>query len=88
MDRATSATACDGTGIRIVEGCRCARPAADRRALSAAQQAGLKQIDILPATHFHGDRVEIARPNVAAACKAYEEQSSGENRPDWPGNRL
>src|SRR5450432_1181944 len=63
-----------------------------KRILAAAQLAGLKQIDILLTTHYHGDHmgampalakmipimmymdhgesIELARPNVAAAYKA------------------
>ncbi len=73
-----------------------------KRIFAAAQQAGLKKIDILLTTHFHGDHmggmaalaklipiemymdhgesVEIARPDVAAAYKAYEELSAGKRR--------
>src|SRR5215467_10653621 len=68
-----------------------------KRIFAAAQAAGLKKIDILLTTHYHGDHigampalaklipiemymdhgesVEMARPAVAAAYKAYEEQS-------------
>lgn len=81
-----------------------------KRIMAAAQQAGLKQIDFLLTTHFHGDHiggmaalgkmipimayldhgesVEIARPNVAAAYKAYEEQSSGKRKILKPGDRI
>jgi competence protein ComEC len=81
-----------------------------KRIMAAAQQAGLKQIDILLTTHFHGDHigampalakmipimmymdhgesVEIARPNVAAAYKAYEEQSAGKRKILKPGDRI
>jgi len=81
-----------------------------KRIMAAAQQAGLKQIDILLTTHFHGDHmgampalakmipimmymdhgesIEIARPNVAAAYKAYEEQSAGKRRILKPGDRI
>src|SRR5213595_609029 len=70
-----------------------------KRIFAAAQQAGLKKIDILLTTHFHGDHigamaalatlipidmymdhgpsVELARPQVAANYKAYEELSAG-----------
>src|SRR5215469_15777298 len=70
-----------------------------KRIFAAAQQAGLKKIDILLTTHFHGDHiggmealsklipigtymdhgpsVELARPQVAAAYKAYEELCAG-----------
>jgi competence protein ComEC len=81
-----------------------------KRIMVAVRQAGLKQIDILLTTHFHGDHigampalarmipimmymdhgesVEIARPNVAAAYKAYEEQSSGKRKILKPGDRI
>src|SRR5271157_6120829 len=70
-----------------------------KRIMAAAQQAGLKKIDFLLTTHFHGDHigampalakmipidmfmdhgqsVEMNRPNVVAAYKAYEELSAG-----------
>src|SRR3954466_16384925 len=73
-----------------------------KRIYAATQQAGLKKIDILLTTHFHGDHigamaalakmipiemymdhgesVEIARPNVAAAYKAYVDQTAGKRR--------
>jgi competence protein ComEC len=81
------------------------RTADDRdatRILAATQQAGLKKIDILLTTHFHGDHigampalaklipiemymdhgesVEMQRPNVALAYKAYEELSAGKRK--------
>jgi beta-lactamase superfamily II metal-dependent hydrolase len=81
-----------------------------KRILAAAQQAGLKQIDILLTTHFHadhigampalakmipirmymdhGESVEMARPQVAAAYKAYEEQSAGKRKILKPGDRI
>jgi beta-lactamase superfamily II metal-dependent hydrolase len=81
-----------------------------KRIMAAAQQAGLKQIDILLTTHFHsdhigampalarmipimmymdhGESIEIARPNVAAAYKAYEEQSAGKRRILKPGDKI
>src|SRR5580692_11728251 len=73
-----------------------------KRILAATQQAGLKKIDILLTTHFHGDHigsmpalakmipidmymdhgesVEMNRPAVAAAYKAYEELSAGKRK--------
>ena len=81
-----------------------------KRILAAAQLAGLKQIDILLTTHFHGDHigampalakmipilmymdhgesVEMSRPNVAAAYKAYVEQSAGKRRILKAGDRI
>jgi competence protein ComEC len=81
-----------------------------KRIFATAQQAGLKKIDILLTTHFHGDHmggmaalaklipiemymdhgesVEIARPDVAAAYKAYEEQSAGKRRILKAGDRI
>jgi beta-lactamase superfamily II metal-dependent hydrolase len=81
-----------------------------KRIMAAAQQAGLKQIDYLLTTHFHGDHmgampalaklipimmymdhgesIEIARPNVAAAYKAYVEQSAGKRKILKPGDQI
>jgi beta-lactamase superfamily II metal-dependent hydrolase len=81
-----------------------------KRIMAAAQQAGIKQIDYLVTTHFHGDHmgampalakmipimhyldhgesIEIARPNVVAAYKAYEEQSAGKRRVLKPGDHI
>jgi beta-lactamase superfamily II metal-dependent hydrolase len=81
-----------------------------KRIMAAVQQAGLKKIDYLLTTHFHGDHmgampalakmipigmymdhgesVEIARPNVAAAYKAYVEQSEGHRRILKAGDRI
>ena len=81
-----------------------------KRIMTAVQQAGLKQIDILLTTHFHGDHIgampalakmipimmymdhgesiEIARPNVATAYKAYEEQSAGKRKILKPGDKI
>src|SRR4051794_5184575 len=81
-----------------------------KRIFATAQQAGLKQIDMLLTTHFHGDHigampalaklipinmyldhgesVEIARPNVAAAYKAYVELSAGKRKILKPGDRI
>src|SRR3954469_17208485 len=81
-----------------------------KRIFAAAQAAGLKKIDILLTTHFHGDHigamaalakmipiekfmdhgesVEIARPNVAAAYKAYEELSAGKRTILKAGDKI
>src|ERR1019366_1953682 len=81
-----------------------------KRILAATQQAGLKKIDILLTTHFHGDHigampalaklipigmymdhgpsVELERPNVAAAYKAYEELAGGNRRILKPGDKI
>jgi len=81
-----------------------------KRIYAATQKAGLKKIDILVTTHFHGDHigampalakmipiemymdhgpsVELERPNVAAAYKAYEELSAGKRRILKPGDRI
>lgn len=81
-----------------------------KRIFAAAQQAGLKKIDILLTTHFHsdhigampalakmipiemymdhGDSVELSRPQVAAAYKAYQEQSAGKRKILKPGDRI
>src|SRR3954449_14418 len=81
-----------------------------KRIFAAAQQAGLKKIDILLTTHFHGDHiggmaalakmipigtymdhgesVEINRPQVAAAYKAYEELSAGKRKVLKAGDRI
>jgi competence protein ComEC len=81
-----------------------------RRIMAAAQQAGLKQIDILLTTHFHSDHigampalakmipikkymdhgpsVELNRPAVAAAYKAYEEQASTNRTILKPGDHI
>jgi competence protein ComEC len=81
-----------------------------KRILAAAQKAGLKKINILLTTHFHGDHIgampalakmipigmymdhgetiEIARPNVAAAYHAYEELSAGKRRSLKAGDRI
>ena len=81
-----------------------------KRILAAAQLAGLKQIDVLLTTHYHGDHmgampalakmipimmymdhgesIELARPNVAAAYKAYEEQSAGKRKSLKAGDRI
>jgi beta-lactamase superfamily II metal-dependent hydrolase len=81
-----------------------------KRIFEATQKAGLKKIDILVTTHFHGDHigampalaklipiemymdhgpsVELERPNVAAAYKAYEELSAGKRRILKAGDRI
>ena len=81
-----------------------------KRIFAAAQQAGLKKIDVLLTTHFHGDHiggmaalaklipigmymdhgesVEINRPQVAAAYKAYEELSAGKRKVLKAGERI
>ncbi len=81
-----------------------------KRIFAAAQQAGLKKIDILLTTHFHGDHigampalakmipigmymdhgetVELNRPNVAAAYKAYEELTAGKRKILKAGDRI
>ena len=81
-----------------------------KRILAATQQAGLKKIDILVTTHFHGDHigamaalakmipigmymdhgesVEIARPAVATAYKAYLELAGTTRRILKPGDRI
>jgi beta-lactamase superfamily II metal-dependent hydrolase len=81
-----------------------------KRIFAAAQQAGLKKIDILLTTHFHsdhigampalvklipigmyldhGESVEMNRPQVAAAYKAYVEQSAGRRRILKAGDQI
>ena len=81
-----------------------------KRIMAAVQAAGLKQIDVLLTTHFHGDHmgampalaklipikmymdhgesIEIARPNVAAAYKAYLELTEGKRRILKPGDMI
>src|SRR3954449_3015986 len=81
-----------------------------KRIMAAAQAAGLKKIDILLTTHFHGDHigamaalaklipiamymdhgesVELARSQVAANYKAYEELSAGKRRILKAGDRI
>src|SRR3954463_6595537 len=81
-----------------------------KRIFAAAQQAGLKKIDILLTTHFHGDHigamealskmipigsyldhgdsVELNRPAVLAAHKAYVERSQGTRRSLKPGDSI
>ena len=81
-----------------------------KRIFAAAQQAGLKKIDILLTTHFHGDHigamaalaklipiemymdhgpsVELARPQVAASYKAYEELSAGKRKSLKAGDQI
>jgi beta-lactamase superfamily II metal-dependent hydrolase len=81
-----------------------------KRIFAAAQQAGLKKIDILLTTHFHsdhigampalaklipigmyldhGESVEMSRPQVAAAYKAYVELSQGKRTVLKAGDRI
>ncbi len=81
-----------------------------KRIYAATQQAGIKKIDILLTTHFHGDHigampalakmipigmymdhgesVELNRPAVAAAYKAYEELSAGKRKILKAGDRI
>jgi beta-lactamase superfamily II metal-dependent hydrolase len=81
-----------------------------KRIFAATQAAGLKKIDYLLTTHYHGDHmgamaalvklipigmymdhgpsVELNRPNIAAAYKAYEEQVAGKRRILKPGDRI
>ncbi len=81
-----------------------------KRIFAATQQAGLKKIDFLVTTHFHGDHigamaalakmipigvymdhgesVEIARPAVATAYKAYLELAGTTRRILKPGDRI
>ncbi len=81
-----------------------------KRIFATAQKAGLKKIDILVTTHFHGDHygalqalakmipigmfmdhgesVEIARPNVAAAYKAYVELAGTHRRILKAGDKI
>jgi beta-lactamase superfamily II metal-dependent hydrolase len=81
-----------------------------KRIMAALEKAGLKQIDFLLTTHYHGDHIgsmpalarmipirmfldhgesiEIARPNVAANYKAYEELSAGKRKILKPGDKI
>jgi len=81
-----------------------------KRIFAATQRAGLKKIDILLTTHFHGDHigampalakmipigmfmdhgesVEIARPNVAIAYKAYTDLAGTNRRILKPGDKI
>jgi len=81
-----------------------------KRILAATQKAGLKKIDILLTTHFHGDHigamqalakmipigmymdhgesVEIARPNVATAYKAYVDLAGANRRILKAGDKI
>jgi competence protein ComEC len=81
-----------------------------KRIYAAAQQAGLKKIDILLTTHYHsdhmggmqalsklipigmyldhGESVELNRPPVAAAYKAYVELSQGKRKSLQAGDRI
>lgn len=81
-----------------------------KRIMAAAQQAGLKKIDFLLTTHFHGDHygalealnklitidrfldhgesIEIARPNVAAAYKNYVTLTEGKRTILKAGDKI
>jgi competence protein ComEC len=81
-----------------------------KRIYAAAQQAGLKKIDFLLTTHYHGDHigamqalskmipigvymdhgesVELNRPQIAAAYKAYVELSQGKRKSLQAGDRI
>src|SRR6476646_5231170 len=78
--------------------------------MAAIEKAGLKKIDMLLTTHFHGDHIgampalaklipiemyidhgesiEISRPQVAAAYKAYVELSQGKRKILQAGDRI
>jgi len=81
-----------------------------KRIMAAVEQAGLKKIDILVTTHFHGDHygalpalakmipigmymdhgesIEISRPNVAAAYKAYVDLAGTKRKILKPGDKI
>jgi beta-lactamase superfamily II metal-dependent hydrolase len=81
-----------------------------KRIMAALEKAGVKKIDYLLTTHFHGDHigampalakmipigmyldhgesVEIARPNVAAAYKAYTELAGERRRILKAGDKI
>jgi competence protein ComEC len=81
-----------------------------KRILAAAQLAGLKKIDVLVTTHYHGDHngamaalaklipigtymdhgpsVELDRPPLVAAFKAYEDQIAGKHRILKAGDKV
>jgi len=107
---ATLIVAPSGESLLVDSGNRTADDRDAKRIFAAAQQAGLKKIDILLTTHFHGDHiggmaalsqmipigmymdhgesVEINRPQVAAAYKAYEELSAGKRKVLKAGDRI
>jgi competence protein ComEC len=81
-----------------------------KRIMAAIKQAGVKKIDFLLTTHFHGDHfgalealskmisidqfldhgesIEISRPNVATAYKAYVDLTQGKRRILKPGDKI
>jgi competence protein ComEC len=81
-----------------------------KRIMAVAQKAGLKKIDFLLTTHFHGDHygaldalnklipidrfldhgesVEISRPNVATAYKAYVDLTQGKRTIVKAGDKI
>jgi competence protein ComEC len=107
---ATLIVAASGESLLVDTGNRTPDDRDAKRIFAAAQQAGLKKIDILLTTHFHGDHiggmaalakmipigtymdhgesVEINRPQVAAAYKAYEELSAGKRKVLKAGDRI
>jgi beta-lactamase superfamily II metal-dependent hydrolase len=107
---ATLIVAPSGESLLVDTGNRTPDDRDAKRIFAAAQQAGLKKIDILLTTHFHGDHiggmaalakmipigtymdhgesVEINRPQVAAAYKAYEELSAGKRKVLKAGDRI
>jgi beta-lactamase superfamily II metal-dependent hydrolase len=107
---ATLIVAPSGESLLVDSGNRTDDDRDAKRIFAAAQQAGLKKIDILLTTHFHGDHIggmaalskmipigmymdhgesiEINRPQVAAAYKAYEELSAGKRKVLKAGDRI
>src|SRR5882757_8397791 len=107
---ATLIVAPSGESLLVDSGNRTPDDRDAKRIFAAAQQAGLKKIDILLTTHFHGDHIggmaalaklipigmymdhgesiEINRPQVATAYKAYEELSAGKRKILKAGDRI
>jgi competence protein ComEC len=107
---ATLIVAPSGESLLVDSGNRTPDDRDAKRIFTAAQQAGLKKIDVLLTTHFHndhiggmaalskmipigmymdhGESVEINRPQVAAAYKAYEELSAGKRKILKAGDRI
>jgi beta-lactamase superfamily II metal-dependent hydrolase len=107
---ATLIVAPSGESLLVDSGNRTPDDRDAKRIFAAAQRAGLKKIDILLTTHFHGDHiggmpalakmipigmymdhgesVEINRPQVAAAYKAYEDLSAGKRKVVKAGDRI